>query len=179
MQGRSPVWSIFVFFSSQQCAWHIIKTYLLRGRRHGNNTADSAYSQSVYVGARSCLTLCDPLDSSPPGSSVHGDSPGKNTGVDCYVLLQGIFPIQRLNPLSLTSPALAGGFFTTSAIWEDGTQSFWQSKFHLPEGIHKSFWETLRQICQESGMIFYTFVCKITLPSWVGKLSVGCEQDNV
>ena len=47
----------------------------------------------------------------------------------------------------LTSPALAGGFFTTSAIWEDGTQSFRQSKFHLPEGIHKSFGETLRQIC--------------------------------
>ena len=26
-----------------------------------------------------CLTLCDPMDCSPPGSSVHGDSPGKNT----------------------------------------------------------------------------------------------------
>ena len=30
---------------------------------------------------QSCLTLCDPMDCSPPGSSVHGDSPGKNTGV--------------------------------------------------------------------------------------------------
>ena len=28
-----------------------------------------------------CLTLCDPMDCSPPSSSVHGDSPGKNTGV--------------------------------------------------------------------------------------------------
>ena len=28
-----------------------------------------------------CPTLCDPVDCSPPGSSVHGDSPGKNTGV--------------------------------------------------------------------------------------------------
>jgi len=27
-----------------------------------------------------------------PGSSVHGDSPSKNTGVDCHALLQGIFP---------------------------------------------------------------------------------------
>ena len=35
---------------------------------------------------------------SPPGSSVHGDSPGKNTGVGGHVLLQGIFPIQELNP---------------------------------------------------------------------------------
>ena len=32
------------------------------------------------------------------GSSVHGDSPGKNTGVDCYALLQGIFPTQGSNP---------------------------------------------------------------------------------
>ena len=54
---------------------------------------------------------------SPPGSSVHGDSPGKNTGVGCHVLLQGIFLIQGSNE-SLTSPSLAGGFFTTSVTWE-------------------------------------------------------------
>ena len=35
---------------------------------------------------------------SPPGSSVHGDPPGKNTGVGCHALLQGIFPTQGLNP---------------------------------------------------------------------------------
>ena len=45
-----------------------------------------------------CLTLCDPMDCSPPGSSVHGDSPGKNTGVGCHALLQGIFPTQGSNP---------------------------------------------------------------------------------
>ena len=44
------------------------------------------------------LTLCDPMDCSPPGSAVHGDSPGKNTEVDCHALLQGIFPTQGLNP---------------------------------------------------------------------------------
>ena len=33
---------------------------------------------------QSCSTLCDPVDCSPPGSSVHGDSPGKNTGVGCH-----------------------------------------------------------------------------------------------
>ena len=47
--------------------------------------------------AQSCLTLCDPMDRSPPGSSVHGDSPGKNTGLGCHACLQGIFPIQGLN----------------------------------------------------------------------------------
>ena len=35
---------------------------------------------------------------SPPGSSVHGDFPSKNIGVDCHTLLQGIFPMQGLNP---------------------------------------------------------------------------------
>ena len=48
--------------------------------------------------AQSCLTLCDPMDCCPPGSSVHGDSPGKNTEVGCPALLQGIFPTQGLNP---------------------------------------------------------------------------------
>ena len=42
-------------------------------------------------------TLCDPVDWSSPGSSVHEDSPGKNTGVGCHALLQGIFPTQGLN----------------------------------------------------------------------------------
>ena len=34
----------------------------------------------------------------PPGSSVHGDSPGKNIGVGCHALLQGIFPTRGSNP---------------------------------------------------------------------------------
>ena len=32
---------------------------------------------------------CNPRDCSPPGSSVHGDSPGRNAGVGCWAL-QGI-----------------------------------------------------------------------------------------
>ena len=34
---------------------------------------------------------------SSPDSSVHGDSPGKNTGVGCHALLQGIFATQGSN----------------------------------------------------------------------------------
>ena len=64
--------------------------------------------------AQPCSTLCNPMDFSPPGSSVHRNSLGKNTGVVCHALLQGIFPLQGSNPC-LMSPALAGGFFTTSA----------------------------------------------------------------
>ena len=47
--------------------------------------------------AQSCLTLWEPMDCSPPASSVHRDSPGKNTGVSCHSLLQGIFSTQGLN----------------------------------------------------------------------------------
>ena len=47
---------------------------------------------------QSCPTLCDPMDCSLPGSSVQGDSPGKNTRVGCHALLQGIFPTQGSNP---------------------------------------------------------------------------------
>ena len=43
-----------------------------------------------------CVWLCEPMDHSPPSSSR--DSPGKNTGVGCHALLQGIFPPQGLNP---------------------------------------------------------------------------------
>ena len=49
---------------------------------------------SEVLVAWSCPTLCDPMDCSLPGSSVHGNSPGKNTGVGCHALLQEIFPAQ-------------------------------------------------------------------------------------
>ena len=48
--------------------------------------------------AQSCLTLWDPMDCSPPGSSAHGDSLGKSSGVGSLSLLQGIFPTQGSNP---------------------------------------------------------------------------------
>ena len=44
-----------------------------------------------------CPTLCNPMNCNPPDSFVHGDSPGKNTGVGCHALHQGIFPTQGSN----------------------------------------------------------------------------------
>ena len=44
-----------------------------------------------------CPTLCDPMGCSLPVSSVHGNSPGKNTGAGCHALLQRIFPTQGSN----------------------------------------------------------------------------------
>ena len=44
------------------------------------------------------VRLCNCMGCSPPGTSVHGDAPGKKTGVGCHAFLQGIFPTQGLNP---------------------------------------------------------------------------------
>ena len=59
------------------------------------------WSCSTCLVTQSCLTLCDPMDCSPPGLSVYEDSPGKNTGVGYHALLQGIFPTQGLSPALL------------------------------------------------------------------------------
>ena len=52
----------------------------------------------VCLVTQSYPTLRDSIDCSLPGSSVHGNSQGKNTRVGCHALLQGIFPIQAYNP---------------------------------------------------------------------------------
>ena len=68
------------------------------------------YAQSLQL----CLTLCDPKDCSPPGSSVHGI-------LQASILYwlpcpsPGDLPDPVIKPTSLLSPALAGGFFTTRA----------------------------------------------------------------
>ena len=58
----------------------------------------------MYIRAQSiqsCFTPRDPIDCILPDSSVHGDSPGKNTGVGYYALFWGIFPTQGSNPCLL------------------------------------------------------------------------------
>ena len=61
-------------------------------RNENKNYNDVPIPTSQNVCLVSHVRLCDPMDYSPPGSSLHGDSPGKNTGVGCHALLQGIFP---------------------------------------------------------------------------------------
>ena len=82
----------------------------------------------LWLVAQSCPTLCDPMDCSLPGSFVHGDSPGKHTGVGCHALLQGIFPTQGLNQVS----CIAGGFFTVWATRE--AQESWSGEPILSPG---------------------------------------------
>ena len=69
----------------------------LSGKSHEQRNL-ACYSPVLCLVAQSCLTLCNPRDCSLPGSSVHADSPDKNSGVGCHARLQGIFPTQGLNP---------------------------------------------------------------------------------
>ena len=87
----------FVEISDLHQAPHIPSLGTWAPRPHAAEGA----SYCVTSVAQSGLTLCDSIDCSPPGSSVHGDSPGKNIGVSCRAPLQGIFPTQGSNPCLL------------------------------------------------------------------------------
>ena len=66
---------------------------------------------------QSCLTLCDPVDCSLLGSSVHEILQAR---ILEWVAIPppGDLPDSGIEPASLTSPVLASRFFTTSATWE-------------------------------------------------------------
>ena len=61
---------------------------------------------------QSCLTLCDPVDYSPPGSSVHGLFQARILKRDAISFSEDL-PDQGIKPTSLAFPSLAGGFFIT------------------------------------------------------------------
>ena len=80
------------------------------------------------------------MDCSLPGISIHGDSPGRNTGVGCYVFLQGIFPI-------LVSH-IAGRFSTV-----------WASRVALSNMVWSIYLVFKFQFLGFSVIILFTYVC--------------------
>ena len=74
------------------------------------------HCKSACVHAQLYLTLCDPMYK-PARLFCPWDCPGKNTGVDCCAVLQGNLSGPGIEPMSLASPALAGGFFTTTILY--------------------------------------------------------------
>ena len=75
--------------------------YALLSLTNPKKIIDLKFSFLLLNYAVLCLVASDslwPMDCNPPDSSVHGDSPDKNTGVGCHGLLQGIFPTQGSNP---------------------------------------------------------------------------------
>ena len=81
--------------------WPQKKTETKKGMRSGNKQQNGRFKSTmsiiVVLIAWSCSTYCDPVDYNLPGSSVHGGSSGKNTGVGGHALFQGIFPTQGSN----------------------------------------------------------------------------------
>ena len=100
------------------------------------------------------------MDCRPPGSSVHGDSPGKNTGVDCHFLLQGIFPTQGSNPCLqwlLLCRQILYHWATADPVHESNPSShlnhgiIWNQRYEGPELKRKTYpatvhvWRALRR----------------------------------
>ena len=96
--------------------WRIV--VILSFRLSYNLCDAGGCARRVCLVAQSCPTLCDPTDCSLPGSSAHGDSPGKNTGVGCHALLLGIEP--RSPTLQVNSlPSEAPGKLEDERLWKN------------------------------------------------------------
>ena len=68
-------------------SFQLIKINEKKNKQKDRNIERIERCTALCLVTQSCLTLCNPMDCSLPGSSVHGDSPGKNTGVGSLSLL--------------------------------------------------------------------------------------------
>ena len=101
------MWVSFFHFFFYLFIWGREHTTQLVGFQvpsQGLNLCHSSESTRCYplAGVRaksfqSRPTLRNPMNCSPPSSSVQWDSPGKSTRVGCHALLQEIFPTQGSN----------------------------------------------------------------------------------
>ena len=85
------IWPLNAFLKEHLLTWGT-GFYRTHFGGHGSKWLDRLFFLTVLcLVAQSCLTLCNPMDCSLPGSSVYRDSLGKNTGVGCQALLQGSY----------------------------------------------------------------------------------------
>ena len=102
-------WS--VSWGARCCRWRVT---LRKGQPHTNSAALTVLACSV---AQSCLTLCDPMDCSPPGSSVHGVFPTRILEWIAIPFSRGSSWPRDRSPVS----CIAGGFFP---IWATREAAF-------------------------------------------------------
>ena len=101
---------------------------------------------------QSCPTLCKPMDWGLPGSSIHGT-------LQARILEWGAMPScrgpcwPRIKPASLMSPALAGGFFTTSTTWEAPVSLCTGANQYLAKRLRESF----ADLCVSPVFLFSSF----------------------
>ena len=129
----------------------------LRRRREGERgrNLEEIVAAAAAKLLQSCLTFCNAMDCSLPGSSVHEIFPGKNNGVGCHALLQGIFLTEGSNlnllhllhwqagSLPLTPPGKFKQWLMTSQIWEEiQTSKFMKSLSSLKFQLKMFFFKT-------------------------------------
>ena len=93
--------------------YHSPKLHVLTHPEALRNLSFGVFSEAS-LHRLSHVRLCDPMNCGPPGSSVHGNSPGRNTRVGCHALLQGVF----LTRDGIQVSRIAGRFFPVCAIRE-------------------------------------------------------------
>ena len=99
---------------------------------------------------QSCLTLCDPMDSSLPGSSVHGKSPGKKAGCPCLPQCKSYWSSKPVFPM-----------------WDPQVQAtMWCSDpcsmQRLMQSVHPLPCESSAQVC--GSCLFYVSTPPTSLP---------------
>ena len=78
---------------------HFTSLHLFTYFENSNSSINNRYTVPVCAKSlQSCTALCDPMDCSPPGFSVHGIFQARVLELGCHFLLQGIFPTQGSNP---------------------------------------------------------------------------------
>ena len=86
-----------IFFSGSRLVCWILKIRYLLAR--------------LCLFTQSCLTLCNPMDYSPPGSCNLGDSPDKNARVGCHFLFQCMKVKSESGVVAQSCPTYNGGLF--------------------------------------------------------------------
>ena len=104
----------------------------------------SAISTYRLMLSHFCPTLCNPMDCSPRGSSVHGGFTGKNTGVGCHALLQGI--VTGIKSTSPASTALQADCAITTEPLEQPLPTY-RPLFFSSSGLYKHHRQTLLYSC--------------------------------
>ena len=99
---RQEYWNGLPFPSPGDLLYQGLSLHILHwqaGSLPQSHLGSPLYALCCAVLSRSFMSdSLQPNGLQPPGSFVHGDSPGKNSGVGCHFLLQGIFPTQGSNP---------------------------------------------------------------------------------
>ena len=147
------------------CMWLLISLFTLRIWRqeqaksrwvaHLSSFVDctdfntAAMLCAVCVKSLSLVWLCDPMDCSPPGSSVHRDSPGKNTGVKVYKQYMLGREWRKGDPLTLLV-----GMQTIQPLWRTVWRFLKKLEIELPcdsaiplLGIHTEETRSERDTC--------------------------------